>query len=221
MKYCTTRDYFLSQKPFKQSSSVDTTTAFWQNILVLIKLRTSLIGNTIGRVSEKTLGSMSKVVIYAWAQKQLDTSPMETYNPCLYQLIDGKTSQQILSLDYGFQPTGKVTAMTLYQSLLTGLQKWCITSQSKSPLMLQGQLRSFQTWQSDTTACQTQSCLIKVHFLPQSFDHCFATSSTSNGGSQLLSIPKQTARPNSKTAQWRYTSEPFLTLNKITEKNFC
>ena len=112
MEYCTTRGYFLSQKPSEQSSSVDTTTTLWQDISVSIKPRTSSAGNTIGRASEKMLRPMSRAVTYAWAQRQSDTSPMETCNPCLYRLIDGKTSRWILSLDYQSQPTGKVTVMT-------------------------------------------------------------------------------------------------------------
>ena len=49
MKYCTIRGYFLSQKPSKQSSSVDTTTTLWQAILESIKPESWLAGNTIGQ----------------------------------------------------------------------------------------------------------------------------------------------------------------------------
>ena len=112
MEYYTIRDYHLYLKSFEQSLSVDTTITFWQDILVSIKLRTSSAGNTIGRASEKTLRPMSKAVTYAWAQRQSDTSPMETCSPCLYRLIDGRTFRWISSRDYRFQPTGKVTVMT-------------------------------------------------------------------------------------------------------------
>ena len=114
IEYYTTRDNYLYLKSFEQSSSLDTTITLWQDILVLIKPRISSARNTIARACKKTLRPMLKAVTYAWAQKQSDTSPIETCNPCLYRLINGKTLRWTLLLEYQSQPTEKVTVMTLY-----------------------------------------------------------------------------------------------------------
>ena len=84
MEYCITKGYPLSQKPSKQSLLIDITTTLWLDILASKTSKTLSAGNTISRASEKTLRPMSQAIMYAWAQKQSDISPMETCNPCLY-----------------------------------------------------------------------------------------------------------------------------------------
>ena len=48
----------------------------------------------------------------------------------------------------------------------------------------------------------------------------FCSLSALNGGSQLLFILKQTARPSGKIAPWKLTSEHLSTLNRITRPGF-
>ena len=65
MEYCIIRNYHLYLKSFEQSSSVNTMTTLWQDILATINPRSLLAGNTIGRASEEILRPISKAVTYA------------------------------------------------------------------------------------------------------------------------------------------------------------
>ena len=65
MEYYTIRDYYLYLKSFEQSSSVNTMTTLWQDILASIKPRTSSAGNIIGQASKEILRPMSKAITYA------------------------------------------------------------------------------------------------------------------------------------------------------------
>ena len=62
--YYITKDYRLYLKSFKQSLSVDKMTTLWQDILALIKLRTSLARNNIDQASEEILRFTSKIMTY-------------------------------------------------------------------------------------------------------------------------------------------------------------
>ena len=64
--YCTIKGYRLCLKLFKQSLLAGTTTTHWQGTLVSIKSESSLVGNIIGRASERMLRPMSKAATSIW-----------------------------------------------------------------------------------------------------------------------------------------------------------
>ena len=88
MEYCIIKNYYLYLKSFKQSSSIGTMKTLWHDILILLKPKILFAENTINQVSKEILSLMSKVLTYAWVQRQLDISPIVIYNLSLYQLID-------------------------------------------------------------------------------------------------------------------------------------
>ena len=66
MKCCNIKNYHLYLKLFKQNSSFDISTIYWQDILILIKLKSLLVGNIIDQALKRILKLMSKAVIFVY-----------------------------------------------------------------------------------------------------------------------------------------------------------
>ena len=74
IKCCTIKNYHLYLKLFKQNFLACDTIIYWYNILVLIKLKSSLAKNIIGLTSKKMLNLISKTAIFVSFWKQSNIS---------------------------------------------------------------------------------------------------------------------------------------------------